>query len=238
MGHLLSALGVWEGAAALSSDQAETVFILARTLENFCHVRERCRCIGHSRNVRFLGSLGVKVRIRAPEVVHTKSNLTSGLCCVDEICSWSPGSDYPSPCTSLPSFLSPTAWTCQLSACCFPLPSPESSHTLGLWQTKLKPQGRLVFNRLLSKMLTGSLSHPAWHCGISHCLTKIRSWNCSLWMLLWACPSGGTACLLHGSPSEMTQLGFLLILEAIVIFSAPLGHPFTCFVNSQSSFCL
>lgn len=118
---------------------------------------------------------------------------------------------------------------------------PAASHFFphpGLWQAKLKPQGSLVFNRWLLKMLTGSLSHPAWHCGTSHCLTKIRSWNCSLWTLLWACPRGGTACLLHGSPSETAQLGFLLILEAIVIFSAPLGHPFTCFVNLQSSFCL
>lgn len=57
----------------------------------------------------FWSCMAQKVSNRGPEVVYTKSNLTAGLFCVDEICSWSPGSDYPSPHTSLPSFLSPTA---------------------------------------------------------------------------------------------------------------------------------
>lgn len=120
------------------------------------------RCLDHARNVRFLGSLAVKVRIRGPEVIHTKSNLTAGLLYGDEICSWYPGSDYPSPCSFLPSFLDLSAFSLLLSTSIsrvFPHPGAVAGQAEAP-RPILMPQGSLVFNRLLLKMLTGCPESP------------------------------------------------------------------------------
>lgn len=87
----------------------------------------------------------------------------------------------------------------------------------------LTPQGSLVFNRLLLKMLTGCPESPSvtlWDFSLSHQnpqLVELQLVNA----VLGLCPSGETACLLRGSPFRNDP------------FSALLGHPFTCFVNLQ-----